>query len=200
MRKLIGVLLVFCLLSGCSSDPQKRSAGEGGAIGGLGAAVICKLAGGSDGTCAAVGIAGAAAGAAIGYQYAGNIQKRRQQLAGRENDLDARIEYVRGLNEDTEKFNQRLSGQVVTVENQIKQGRLSQAKLVQTREALDKEVQAAGTQLKAANKELDDMKRFRAQQVARNSPELDREITRLESLLAEAQQNTTALASLRQRI
>lgn len=201
MNKTAAVPLVACLLAaGCGATPEQRAGGEGAAIGGLGALLACKLAGGNDRTCAGVGALGAGAGAVVGYKYAQNIQARRQELAGKENDLDARIEYVRKLNDDTDTFNRQLSQQVADAERQLSRGRMSETQLVSARQNLDSRIKAANEQLQAGNTELEDIKRFRTRQAARNTGELDLQIAKLEKSLAEAQRNTSSLASLRQRI
>lgn len=200
MRRTLTATLCACLLAGCGASPERRSGAEGAAVGGLGAALVCKLAGGNDRTCAGVGVLAAGAGAVVGYQYAERVQKRRAELAGRENDLDARIAHVRRLNDDTDELNRRLAQQVEAAERDLGRGRLTEVRLASARTELDARVRTANEQLQAGQAELEDMKRFRSRQPAREAGELDAQIARLERSLAEAQRNTTSLASLRQRI
>ena len=192
---LIGALLV----SGCSSDPTTRSTQEGAAVGAVAGGVICAFARCSrDTAIAAVGL-GAVAGGAIGYSLANNIEQRRKALAGRENDLDARLTQVRGANGDLEKYNARLNEDVRQAEARIDKGQQSAGQLAKEREDLDGRIRTANTQLAAAEKELQDLKQFRARRPT-PSRELDAEIDKYERLLAQARSDTQALASVRQRI
>jgi len=75
-----------------------------------------------------------------------------------------------------------------------------------TQRELEKEKQALATRVKDANKQvvvgqdqLADLKKFRSEQ-KKTSKELDEEIKTLEQSLAQMKSNTSALASLNQRI
>jgi hypothetical protein len=208
MRTPIVMLLALCLSFGCAttSNNQRTSAVECGAAGAVGGLLLCKLMGGDDRQCAVVTVLAGAGGASICYVYAGNLEKRQKELAGKENDLDARLRYVRGVNEDSAKLNQQLRDRVTKVTRhtddlvaQINQKTVSQQKLTQEREALDNEVKAANEQLALEKKALDDMKQFQAQHAGK-SRELDSEIAKQRRLLAETERQTTALASQRERI
>jgi len=200
MKKIAALSVIVCFASACANNPEGQSAIEGGGIGAGVGIVGCAIAKCKGEQYAAAAAIGAGVGAAIGYSLAKDINKRKQELAGKENDLDARIRYVRGLNADTAKFNGDLKKQVAGLQQQIDQGSLSGQQLVKRRQQLDQQIADANTQLKAADAELADMKRFRAQKSTPNSAALDSEIARLEGVLAEAHTNTTALASMRQRI
>src|SRR6266705_1901028 len=126
MKNSIRILVLSLFVASCGSDPQTRSAGEGAGVGAVAGAAICAFAHCDRGQYAAAIAAGAAVGAGIGYTLAANIEKRRQQLADKENDLDARLEYVRGLNQDTEQFNRKVREQVAQMQNQIEERRASQ--------------------------------------------------------------------------
>ena len=204
--KLIAGLLLMLLVSGCST-PQQTSALECGGGGAVAALLLCKLAGGSDASCGAIAVGAGAAGAAVCYSYADRIQKRRQALAGKENDLDARIRYLQGVNRDTEELNKQLAAKVNAVTRStdqavvaLRNGQATQAALTRERQALDREVQSAQAQVDTAARELDSARQFRSRQATVASNDLDAEITRLEGLLNQAQSNTTALAAQRQRI
>ena len=208
MRTPIVIVLASCLSAGCATttDNQRTSALECGAGGAAGGFLLCKALGGDNKQCAAVAFLTGAGGAAICYSYAGNLEKRRQELAGKEADLDARLRYVRGVNEDSEKLNRQLRDRVANVTRhtnelvaQVNQKKLSQQNLTKEREALDNEVKVANEQLTLEKKALKDIKQLQAQH-ARNSHELDAEIAKQQRLLAETQRQTTALASQRQRI
>jgi hypothetical protein len=190
---------------GCATQ-QQTAALECGAAGAAGAFLLCRVLGGDNRMCAPLAVVVAAGGGAICYTYAGSLEKRQQQLAGQENNLDARLQYVRGLNEDSEKLNRQLEARVKDstqradeVVAQINLKTISQAELAKAREALDNEVRSANTQFELATKALEDMKRFQAQR-APESRALDAEIARQEKLLAETQRQTSTLAAQRQRI
>ena len=217
--KLIAVMLL-ALMTGCSTlggsggtGGTGRSSGmaalECGAVGAGLATAICIAAGGSAAACAGAAAGGGALGAGICYTYAQKYEKRRQELAGKENDLDARLKYVRGLNEDSEKLNQDLNARVEQVSKradkivaQIREGTISQQQLVKEREELLKEENVAKDQVTLEKNALEDMKQFQARQArtGNESAELDAEIRKQERLLAETQNATRALAAQRQRI
>ena len=203
VKKSITALLVVFLVTGCATQ-QGTSALECGGGGAAAALILCKLAHGSDASCAAVAVGAGASGAAICYSYADKIQKRRAQLAGHEKDLNAQIQYLHTVNQDTEDLNKQLAAKVVTVTKStdqavasIAQGQTTQAELTKQRQALDNEVKAAQTQVNAAAQELKSAQQFRAQQT---SGAYDAEIARLQDLLNQAQRNTSALAAQRQRV
>ena len=182
---------------------------ECGAVGAGLATAICIAAGGSAAACAGAAAGGGALGAGICYTYAQKYEKRRQELAGKENDLDARLKYVRGLNEDSEKLNQDLNTRVAQVSKradeivaQIRQGSISQQELTKEREKLLKEENSAKDQVALEKSALEDMKNFQSRQAqtGNESAELDAEIRKQERLLAETQNATRALAAQRQRI
>jgi hypothetical protein len=207
-------VLILALMTGCSTVGGKpgssgMAALECGAVGAGIATAICIAAGGKAAACAGAAAGGGALGAGICYTYAQKYEKRRQELAGKENDLDARLKYVRGLNEDSEKLNQDLNARVEQVSKrtdkivaQVNEGAISRQELIKEREGLLKEENAAKGQVALEKSALDDMKRFQARQAqaGNESAELDAEIQKQERLLAETQNATRALAAQRQRI
>ena len=156
--KLVAVLLL-ALMAGCSTVGGKpgssgMAALECGAVGAGIATAICIAAGGKAAACAGAAAGGGALGAGICYTYAQKYEKRRQELAGKENDLDARLKYVRGLNEDSEKLNQDLNARVEQVSKrtdrivaQTNEGTISRQELIKEREGLLKEENAAKDQI-----------------------------------------------------
>jgi ABC-type phosphate transport system auxiliary subunit len=201
------VLALASIMTLSCATPQGTSSLECGAGGALGGYALCKLLGGDDKKCLAAAVLTGVAGGAICYTYAANLQKRQQELAGKENDLDARLRYVRGLNEDTEKLNRQLSQHVAEVTKHTEEVRakiarkeITQQQLAKEEEALANEKKAANEQLKLAQEQLADMKRFRDQQRGRNTADLDIQIAKLEGLLAQTRKETSALASQRLRV
>lgn len=193
-------------VTGCATDPNNPESrvgtgtGEGAAIGaGLGV-VACALAGCKGGQYAAAAAAGAAIGGVAGYSLAKNVENRRQALAGKENDLDARLTYVRGVNSDTTNFNAQMQQDIIAMQKQIDDGKRNGQSLAKQQKEINDSVKSANTQIASLDGALTDMKRYRAQPSTPSSPALDAEIKRLETLLAEAKNNTDSMASLRQRI
>jgi chromosome segregation ATPase len=196
--------LVALLVSGCATS-QQNSALECGAGGAVASALICKLAGGSNAQCAGVGVLTGAIGATACYAYADSLEKRRQELAGKENDLNARLRYVHGINDDAEKLNDRLRSRVTEVTQAAdklvitsQSGRMSQRDLQSERQKLDGELKSANEQLLAEGSAVADMKQYRARNAVENA-ELDADIVKQDQLYRETQRQITALANQRQR-
>ena len=216
--KVIAALLLLTMITGCSTVGGTRGSSgmaalECGAVGAGLAAAICLAAGGNAATCAGAAAGGGLLGAGACYTYAEKYEKRRQELAGKEDDLDARLKYVRGLNEDSKKSNEEINKRVAqvskhtdTVVAQIEQGTISQQELAKEREALLKEEKLANDQVALEKSALEDMKRFQAEQKRKTGADsathakLDAEIKKQQRLLEETQMQTSALASQRQRI
>jgi predicted nucleic acid-binding Zn-ribbon protein len=199
------MLFLACALAGCATQ-QQTSALECGGGSAAAAVLLCLLAGGNEKTCAAVAVGAGAAGAAICYSYADNIQKRRKELAAQGDSLSAHLKYLQGVNQDTEALNTQLAAKVTEVTKStdhavdaLAKGQMAQADLAQQRQALDKQVNAAQAQVNTAAQELQSARQFRAQQTT-PSANLDAEIARLQDLLDQAQRSTSALAAQRQRL
>ena len=209
MKRFITIAVVVLFVSSCATQSEQArtegtlaGAGIGAVVGGgLGYLI------GRDAASAGIGAAiGALAGGAGGYVYADRIAKRHDQLAGKENDLDARITFARGVNEDTQEYNARLQKEVNELEPRITELAAKKTNQEVTQRELEKEKQLLATRVKDANKqlalgqdELQGLKKFRSEQ-KKSSKELDQEIKTLETSLAQMKSNTSALASLNQRI
>lgn len=198
--------LACAALVGCQTTSQTASlqCGAGGAVGGY---LLCKALGGSDAQCLGAGAVIGAGGAALCYNYASNLERRRAELAGHENDLNARIRYVRGMNEDTEKLNAELGERVAATTRstdelvaQIQQRRITQQQLAKERQARDDEVKAARAQVTKGEGALQEVKAYRAQRGGTASPELDQAIARQEKLLVDAQRQVQLLSVQRARV
>lgn len=216
--RVIGVLLILTIIAGCSTVGGTRGSSgqaalECGAVGAGVATAICLAAGGNAATCAGAAAGGGLLGAGVCYTFAEKYQKRRQELAGKENDLDARLKYVRGLNQDSKQSNEELNKRVAklsertdTVVAQIKEGTISQQELEKQREALLKAEKAANDQAELEKRALEDMQRFqeaekrKAKADSAAHAQLDAEIQKQAQLLEETRSATKALASQRQRI
>lgn len=208
MKSIGAIIFIVCLTAGCATQSQRahtEGTAAGAGIGALLGAALGAAVGDEKG--ALIGAAtGALVGGIAGYSYADSIAKRRAELAGKENDLDARIAFARGLNEDTQKYNEQLVNDINSLEakvnalaTQYKEQQITQQQLGTERQVLENKVHNAQQQLQLATEQSDDLKRFRSQQTA-PSDTLDIEITRLEGQLAQLKANTTTLASLSRRI
>jgi len=198
-------LAVSLAAVGCATK-QQTSGLECG-VGTFAAAyVACKLLGNSDSTCAQFSVAGGLIGGAMCYSYADRLEKRRQQLAGREQDLNARLTYVRGLNEDGQQLNAELRGRVnaasrrvASLSTQVGRDSSSAGQVAKERQRLDDEVKAAQQQVALQGEALSEVKAYRVRAKPASS-QLDSEIAQQEALLADAQRQVAALASMRERV
>ena len=209
MKRFITIAVVVLFFSSCATQSEQARtegtlAGAGvGAVVGAGLGYLI----GRDATSAGIGAAiGAFTGGVGGYVYADRIAKRHEELAGKENDLDARVTFARGVNEDTQEYNARLKKEVNELEPKITELAAKKEKQEVTQSELEKEKQRLATRVNDANKqlalgqdELQGLKKFRSEQ-KKSSKELDQEIKTLEQSLAQMKSNTSALASLNQRI
>jgi chromosome segregation ATPase len=140
------------------------------------------------------------------YTYASKIRKRREQLVGQEDQLDAQMRYLRDVNLDTEDLNAELNGRIEVVTartdtavDSLAQSEMTESELAQLREILDIEVSSAQRQLDAASRELQAAEQYRSRQLPPTAA-LDAEIARLQALLNETQRQTSELVAQRQRI
>jgi hypothetical protein len=171
------------------------------------AIAACRAAGGHTGHCAIVAANAGVSGATACYTYAAQIKKRREQLVGQEDQLDAHIHYLQDVNQDTELLNTELSGKITevtartdTAVDSLAKGEMTQTELDQLRAILDHEVAAAQHQLDSVSRELQAAQQYRSRQPSDTAAKLDTEIARLQELLSQAQRDTGALALQRQRI
>lgn len=198
--------LPACLaLAGCATQQQQSSleCGVGGAAVGY---LACKAFGGKDSDCARLAVVGGVVGGAVCYSYAGRLEKRKKELAGREQDLNAQLQYVRGLNEDGQQLNAELRQRVEAATQRVAQlsaktgqQRASADQIAKERKQLDEEYNAANKQVALQSGALAEAKGFQTKR-ASASPDLDSEIAKQERLLADAQRQLAALSQLRERV
>jgi hypothetical protein len=112
----IGLVAASMLGYATSATSETSSTAKAGLECGLGAAGVsylaCRLKGKSNTQCAEIGAGMALAGALGCSLYAKHLEARRRELAGKENDVDAQIRYVQGLNADTRQLNADLAQRV----------------------------------------------------------------------------------------
>ncbi|NVH74237.1 hypothetical protein FSB08_17185 [Paraburkholderia sp. JPY432] len=204
MFKHIAVLALACTATACATPEQNAALECGGGIAAL-SFVLCKVTGGDTGQCAAIGAGTGALGGAACYGLASHLDKRRAELAGKENDLNAQLEYIRGVNADSERYNEQLRQSVVNVTKQtdtvvarIQQNQMTSEQIADAKRAIDRQVVDARHQLDAQKRAWQEAKQFQLQH-PNQSPELDAEIHKQEQILAATQRGTQALASQSQR-
>lgn len=171
------------------------------------AIAACRAEGGHTGHCAIVAANAGLSGATACYTYAAQVKKRREQLVGQEDQLDAHIRYLQDVNQDTERLNTQLSSKITevtartdTAVDSLAKGEMTQTELEQLRAILDHEVSAARHELDTVSRELQAALQYRSRQPSDTAVKLDAEIARLQELLNQAQRDTGALALQRQRI
>jgi hypothetical protein len=168
--------------------------------------LACRLTGKSAAQCAEIGAGVGLAGALACSLYAKHLEARRKQLAGKENDLDAQIRYVQGLNADTRQLNADLTERVASVTQdtdkliaKIQQQQISQEQLSQERKTRDDLLKTSQSEVTQGAQALQEAKQFRAERDS-SSADLDAAIAQQEQLLTEAQHQVDLLAAQRARV
>src|SRR5262245_5324225 len=122
MKQLIARAGVVCFVASGATLEQRAQTG-GTAVGALGGALLGAGIGGiatRSGKGAGIGAGiGALTGGVAGFVYANSIVKRREELAGKENDLDAQIKFARGVNQDTQEYNKKLASDVKNLQSDV---------------------------------------------------------------------------------
>ena len=197
--------LLAAAIAGCATTTQ--TAGLECGLGGAGAGYLaCKLAGGTDAHCAEIGAAVGVGGALACSVYERHLEQRRKELAGKENDLDAQIRYVQGLNSDTQQLNADLAQRVASITQstdkvvaEIQRQQISQAQIAQERKTRNDTLRTSQDEVSQGTQALQTAKELRAND-SNPSPALDAAITQQEQLLAEAQRQVNLLAAQRDRV
>jgi hypothetical protein len=193
-----------------SATSETSTTAKAGLQCGLAAAGVsflaCRLAGKSNTQCAEIGAGVGLAGALACSLYGRHLEARRKELAGKENDLDAQIHYVQGLNADTRQLNADLAQRVTSLTqdtdklvSQIGQQQVSQQQLARERKTRDDLVKTSQSEVAQGTQALQEAKQFRAQKVA-SSADLDAAIAQQEQLLAQAQHQVDLLAAQQARV
>ncbi len=201
MNRPIAAILIACLLlfTACSGMSQeKKAAGEGATIGAAVGALIGQVFGKDTESTVTGAVIGAAIGGAIGYGLAAHLNREKAKLEGRENDLDARIEYAQAVNDETSHYNQKLIADLEKIEDEVAAGRLKKAQLAQINEKVMNDKARLDS-------ELAELQAFRRSFSAENTStskvsELDLQIRTLEEQLAGLETNIEKLAGISQRV
>jgi outer membrane lipoprotein SlyB len=211
MKRLMAITMFLIFVVACATEDQRAKtetaaigAAGGAGLGAIGAKIFGKKDEDDKKVLQAAAIGGAIGGIA-GYMYADSITKRKQELSGKENDLDARINYARAVNEETHKANQELDQRIETLVAEMdeltekaKQQESAHKELIAKQQDLEKEIHVAENNEAILQKELDEFKGFRANQ-SQSSDELDAEIAKLEDNLARLKNSITKMAKQRHR-
>lgn len=200
-------ILSFTALTAAGCATQSQTAGAECAAVGAGVGYgLCKALGRSDGECAVFAVVGGAVGGLGCYSYASNLEMRRKSLAGKEDNLDARIAYVRGLNEDGEKLNAALREKIDVASKrqgqllaQVNQGKATSQQLAKERQQIGADLDSARQQALLQQDAFEEAKRYRAK-LTRPSPSLDAELARQQQVVAQTQAYVDTLSRLNERV
>lgn len=207
MKQLIAVALIVTI-TGCATESQQaqtESTALGATLGAIGGAIAGKVIGNKKG--AAIGAAtGAVIGGAAGYVYGNRMAQHYQELQGKENDLDAQINFARKVNQDTETYNQKLRQDIASTQQEVnaltaqaKRQQITQQQLQEKRQQLKARVNDTQQQLSATQKETqkayNELIAFRSRQ-PQKSAELDAQISKLKVNLAQLKSNERPLETL----
>jgi uncharacterized protein YcfJ len=218
MKRIVAVSMIVAMLFGCAEFQQatkaieaklgvdltteQKATLEGGAAGALLGAVAGRIIGDDAEATIACTAAGAVIGGLAANWYIRRVEARSEGLKGKENNLDARIQYARKVNSDVTQYNTNLKKQLEKTKIKIKDLRMKRDSKKITQSALEKERQVLSKQVAIAedNKtlltaQLDELKKFRDGHNAQ-SGQLDEQIATLEKRLEEVKRNTYELASL----
>ena len=217
MKKAIAILIISSVVAGCAhspgtnnpASPDQQAMTEGCVGGGLlGAALgagMGALLGGGQGAAIGAG-AGALAGTAGGCAYANNVTNQHAQLTGKENDLNAQIQYATTLAETAKVHNQQLAKEineatlkVAQIKKDINRKKATQGQLAEQKHLVGKmlaDEQKNETQLSST---IAGLQTFRTKQ-PQKSQVLDEKITELQAQLQTLKKSNQALAKISQRI
>ena len=209
MKKLLIIIVYAALLSACATQGQQaktEGTAGGAALGALTGALIGGLAGGNW-TSAAIGAgAGALAGGVGGYFYADNIVKSNQELQAKEVSVDDQIRIAKDINsqlqagnQDVEKKIAQFNQDITSLKTQTKDQASKQKKLAATKQQINEEQINVQKNLDAAKTSLSELEKKRTTNSSQ-SADLDAQIMKLQTTYSDMQKNSTALASLNQRI
>ena len=209
MKNLLYPVVCALVLNGCATQ-NKSTMAEGTGIGcllgaGIGAG-IGALIGGGEGAAIGAG-AGAAVGCIGGYVYADSVVERRENLQGKEDSLDAQIQFAQAANSDTQEYNQTLKSKIDEFNKNVTQLNIStenqttiQSNLKKQKQQVEQELKDSTNALAATQEDLNNLKQFQATQSSTDTVELDNQIAELEYNLNELKQHNNALASMSERL
>ena len=215
MKKLVCLICIAALLTGCASadDGTKTrlgGAGFGAAIGGAAGAIAGQLLG-KDTKSTLIGTAiGAALGGVAGAAYGNHVAAKKAEYASQEQYLNACINSTRQVNNDTSQYNASLRGKIQNLEQEVNRmiAQYNSKKIRRT--ALKKEKSKVTAMLADANKKLkrakdevaiqrEVMNREKGKSNAELS-KLSNEVNNLQRSVSDLEQQNETLASINNRI
>lgn len=219
MKKVIAILVISSITAGCAHVPgtntpvsreqQAQQAMTEGCAGGalLGAALgagLGYLAGGGQGAAIGAG-AGALAGGAGGCAYANSVTNQNAQLASKENDLNAQIQYATDLADNAKVHNQQLAKEikevtlkVAQIKKGIKRKKATQEQLAAQKHVIDEMLLNEQKHENQLSSTIDGLQASRAKQP--QSSQFDNKIIELQAQLQTLKKSNQALAKVSQRI
>ena len=217
MKRVICVLVLVCftMTTGCvtpmngqkSDRPltdeevqakRKRAIAEMAAVCGVGGGILGKLLGKKKKHVILGAVIGAVGCGIFTHEYTKRLDEERNKLKGQEEDLDARLNYARTVNEETKRYNEITELEIKKIETEIEKGEAKKDKLLAIQYQLDEDK-------KNLNATIADLEKYRASLTGGNNPpekvqDLDNQIRELEQQLAALEQNTQKVASLSKRV
>jgi DNA repair exonuclease SbcCD ATPase subunit len=219
MNKVVCVMVMSCFLFtfGCKvpylkNDPgrpltdeevrQKRkdAIAQTAAVCGLVAATVAHLKTKDTKKSIFWGVIGGLGCGLFTYEYTKNLDKKREELKGREADLDAQLKYARAVNEETKRYNEITTLEIENIERRVNEGEAKKKRLqaVEYRLEEDKE---------NLSKTIADLQAYRAgvikgkdSQEKQRVADLDKQIRELQAQLDVLENNTQKVASLKKRV
>ncbi|MCB5285894.1 MAG: hypothetical protein LHW45_09960 [Candidatus Cloacimonetes bacterium] len=208
--KMLFVMLIICtLLPGCTTmSDQNRTKAEGAGAGAVLGGLIGYAVGGGRGSAI-----GAAAGAGLGFFVGNEIAKRKQAYASSEEFLDAEIASTQEFNNTTMAYNEKLSRDIATLEEESKslrgkydKGVVDKKVLVAKSADLQKRVDANKKLENTLSKELEVQTAILAGE-KKTRPDgdqyiasLEKEVNALQNNLDKLRDSSTQLARIDQRL
>ncbi len=199
--RLTAVLLLAGTLAGCDDGTRTRSegAGAGAVLGGVLGAVI----GNQSGNAGTGALIGALAGGAAGLAYGDHVARKKQAYANTEDYLDACIAEAVQVNQEVYEYNQSLESKIHRLEREISAAKASGNKeeLRAKRKEIVSLSNETDTQLNRLSSEIKDQKYAAGQSAgASNAPQLNTQISKLESSRNRLEGNNDRLASLSNQV
>lgn len=170
------------------------------AIGGVLGGILGAIAGDDSKSIAKGAILGAAATGFAGNWYLKQQVKRNKKLKGKENELRARIDYIKGVNKDAEKYNDDLEAQIKTskkninkLRKEIENGRASQKELHKEQKKIAKQLEEAQINETILAEQVAEIKEYRKSQAIENG-ELRVEVEKIEKTLVMVRANINEMS------
>ncbi len=220
LKHVTSILVIMALCAGCAgtmngtSSNEKgkttaKSAAEGGLLGAIVGAAVGYAVDGEEGAKKGA-LIGAGIGIIGGAAYGNHVANKRAEFESEEAYLNACIAQAEQINRNTRQYNTYLSTQIQSLRVEIarlerakQQGQLKRTELADKQKEVQTHLAQSQKKLQRARDEIaiqrEVYKREEEQSQAQLAS-LDKEIEELEQTVADLETETTALASLSDRI